>query len=341
MSVKTSAKTLKQVNITGEVLRISPLREIKVKGGNEVKKVVDIIIATEFDYMRVSLWDEKLELVRNNKIKIGDVLRIENAYFSKESFKIGEKRVNAGKYTKIEKKTGKIEALRDLKPLYLTVLAVARPEKGQICIAGIDERGNWIRPQGVYESDVLSDENRHPHFENLSISKIYVDAWKGRNPRKEDRFFISSKGIVKELSEKEKKEFLEKNADASVDSAFKKGKTLGLIKPKILRVYEEKKKRKDEEKSYKQYIRFDFKDSSGRIYRRWSCRCAAFYKTWNELKRRHRWTYRLRMLRHLRKNDSYFTIGLTYTDYGVEKLEYGAYPMIVGVHILILPKSFS
>jgi hypothetical protein len=40
------------------------------------------------------------------------------------------------------------------------------------------------------------------------------------------------------------------------------------------------------------------------------------------------------MLRYLRKNDTYLAVGLTYTDYGIGRLEYGAYPMIVGVHIM-------
>ncbi len=40
------------------------------------------------------------------------------------------------------------------------------------------------------------------------------------------------------------------------------------------------------------------------------------------------------MHRYLRRNKTYPAIGLTYTDYGIERLEYGAYPMIVGVHVL-------
>lgn len=47
------------VTITGKVLRILPF-----KVADEAKKVVDLIIADESDYMRVSLWDDKAELVR-------------------------------------------------------------------------------------------------------------------------------------------------------------------------------------------------------------------------------------------------------------------------------------
>lgn len=318
------------VNITGKVLRILPFKELKVT--NETKKVIDLIIADEFDYKRVSLWDERAELVLRGEIKAGDVLRIENARVPEESKKRGEKRANAGKYTRIARISANITPLSHAPSLNLTVLAVARPERGQVCIAGIGENGEWIRPQGVYENDAVIAGM--PNFKNLCISKIYVDAWKGRRPRKEDRFFVYCEGVKRELNEEEKREFLERNADASVDAVFKRGRSLGLIKPHILQVYEEKAGKKREGKSHEQYIRFNFKDSSNRIYRRWSCRCDAFYKAWNDLKRKHRWTYGLRMLRYLKKNDTYLAIGLTYTDYGVDRLEYGAYPMIVGVHVV-------
>ncbi len=321
------------VNITGKVLRILPVKEVKVS--EEAKKVADLIIADEFDYKRVSFWDDKTELLLRGEIKAGDVLRIENAYVSEARAGV-EKRANAGKYTRITRITTNIAALRQANFLNLTVLAVARPEKGQVCIAGIDENGDWIRPQGVYENDIFT--TGMPKFKNLSVSNIYVDAWRGMRPRKEDRFFVYGEGVERELNVEEKREFLERNVDASVDSVFKSGRSLGLIKPRILHVYEEKARKKTEKgKGYEQYIRFNFKDNSGRIYRRWSCRCNAFYKTWNESKKKHRWTYGLRMLRYLRKNDIYLAIGLTYTDYNVDKLEYGAYPMIVGVHVVPAP----
>ncbi|MGB2843186.1 MAG: SOSS complex subunit B family protein [Halobacteriota archaeon] len=318
------------VNITGKVLRILPFKEVKVS--DEAKKVVDLIIADELGYKRVSFWDDKAELVIRGEIKAGDTLRIENARVP-EARRGGEKRVNAGKYTRITEIPANIAALSHAPAQNLTVLAVARPEKGQVCIAGIAENGDWIRPQGVYETDVFSSGEEN--FKNLCISRIYVDAWRGKRPRKEDRFFVYGEGVERELNGEEKREFLERNVDASVDAVFKSGRSLGLIKPRILHVYEEKAGKKTEQgKDYEQYIRFNFKDTSGRIYRRWSCRCNAFYKTWNELKRKHRWTYGLRMVRYLRKNETYLAIGLTYTDYSVDRLEYGAYPMIVGVHVV-------
>ena len=318
------------VNITGKVLRILPLREVEI--ADSTKKVVDLIIADAFDYRRVSLWAEKAELVLRGDIKVGDMLRIENAHLPTGNNKGGAKRANAGRYTQINRIALNIAALSYAPPLNLTVLAVARPEGGQVCIAGIDENGDWIRPQGVYENDVFCSESQN--FKNLGITKIYVDEWRGRRPRHEDRFFVYGEGVERELNEEEKREFLERNMDDSVDAVFKGDRSLGLIKPRILHVYEERVRKRTGPKSHEVYIRFNFRDSSGRIYRRWSCRCDAFYKIWNELKKRHRWTYGWRMLRYLKKNDTYLAIGLTYSDYGADRLEYGAYPMIVGVHVV-------
>ena len=329
------------VSITGKVLRITPLRGAEAGAGADKnkKKVVDLIIADAFDYWRVSLWDDKIELA--DKLKEGDVvrMRIENARIA------AEKRVHAGKYSNIIiiRDHTRIDALSQVKAQNLTVLAVARPERGRVCVAGINEDGEWIRPQGIYEADVFSASSSGTgtstgteRFRNLCISKIYVDAWRGRHPRREDRFFIYGEGVKRELSEAEKRDFLARNVDASVDAVFKNGRSLGLIKPRILHVYEElaTAMATDKDKEHETYIRFNFRDSNGRIYRRWSCRCNAFYQLWNDFKRQHRFSYSWRIHRYLRKNDTYLAIGLTYTDYGVERLEYGAYPMIVGVHVV-------
>jgi hypothetical protein len=316
------------VTVTGKVLRILPFKEVNV--ADEAKKVVDLIIADERDYMRVSFWDAKAERVLNGDVKVGDVLKIENARVPK-SLEGRGKRANVGTYARITKQAKDIAALTRAQSVNLMVLAVARPEQGRVCIAGIDEKGDWIRPQGIYEDDIF-DYNSREQFKNLSITKLYLDTWHGRRSRKEDRFFVYSEGATGELSEGEKREFLERNVDSSVDEVFKQGRSLGLIKPRILHVYEERTGTKG--KRHEHYIFFNLKDATGRIYRRWSCRCNDFYKAWNDLKTKHRWTCGWKMLRYLRKNDTYLTIGLTYTNYGIEKLEYGAYPMIVGVHVV-------
>jgi hypothetical protein len=316
------------VTVTGKVVRILPLLDAR---DGEAKQVVDLVLADARQYWRVSLWDDKPTLVTNSAIRPGDVIHIENASSTRAGTD-GTRRLNAGSYARITKVATSIEPLRSIPAAKLTVLAVARPEGDKVCVAGINEQGAWIRPQYVYEAELLAA--KRPLFKNLCVSTIYLDAWRGRRARKEDRFFVYSRGVERALPAEEKKTFLERHGDASVDTIFKNGRTLGLIKPRIIQVYEERAPAKQREKRYEQYIRFNFRDNSGRVYRRWSCRCAAFYDAWNAVKARHRWTCGWRMLRYLRQNETYLAIGLTYSDYGVERLEYGAYPMIVGVHVV-------
>jgi hypothetical protein len=318
------------LTLTGIVLRILPLKNVTRDGAE--RRVADLILADERQYWRVALWDDQVNLVLSGALQPGDTLRIENASLPRGPEE-GEHRVHAGRDARITKMERAIEPLRDVPAVKLTVLAVARPERGKVCVAGIDEHGSWLRPQYVYGSEMLTA--KRTLFKLLGVSAVYLDTWRGRHARREDRFFVYSRGVEHELSEEEQKAFLEQHVDASVDAVFRSGRSLGLIKPRILLVYEERPRR--EEKEHEQYIRFTFKDSSGRVYRRWSCRCAAFYARWNALKAQHRWTCGWRMRRLLKKSETYFAIGLTYTDYGRTKLEYGAYPLIVGVHIV--PRS--
>ncbi len=36
----------------------------------------------------------------------------------------------------------------------LYVLAIARPEKSVVCVAGINDNGEWIRPQRIFAEDL-------------------------------------------------------------------------------------------------------------------------------------------------------------------------------------------
>lgn len=315
------------ITVTGKVVRILPGRV--ARGGEATELVVDFILADERDYWRVALWDDKSTLVTSGALQAGDAIRIENASPAQAGAD-GGKRLNAGSRARITRITTTIEPLREVLAAKLMVLAVARPERGKVCVAGIDEHGSWLRPQYVYDSELLATEQ--PLFRNRCISAVYLDTWHGRRARQEDRFFIYSRGVERELPVEEQKAFLEQHVDASVDAVFRSGRSLGLIKPRIFEVYEERPRR--EEKEHEQYIRFTFKDGSGRVYHRWPCRCADFYARWNSLKVQHRWTCGWRMRRYLKTSETYLAIGLTYTDYGRTKLEYGAYPLIVGVHML-------
>jgi len=56
--------------------------------------------------------------------------------------------------TRITRLAAALAPLRDVPTAKLTVLAVARPERGKVCVAGIDEHGAWLRPQYVYDAEM-------------------------------------------------------------------------------------------------------------------------------------------------------------------------------------------
>ncbi|MGC9444911.1 MAG: hypothetical protein ACP5E9_08330 [Candidatus Methanospirareceae archaeon] len=91
------------------MLRVLPVRELT--DGNTAKRVVNRIIADEFDYTRVSLWDGKAELVMTGEIKTGDMLSITNASVSGPQAG-GVKRAHAGRYARVAKSETDIVPLR-------------------------------------------------------------------------------------------------------------------------------------------------------------------------------------------------------------------------------------
>lgn len=202
----------------------------------------------------------------------------------------------------------------------LFVLAIARPESNVVCVAGINEIGEWIRPQRVYESDI---EN----FDLFGITKIYVDVWKGRTVRQEDRFLIKEAGKMPELIEclkdSEIKSFLESHLDGSVNAVFKSGRTLGLIKPqKPISIRGNINK-----------IWMTFPDSTGEQFT-WSVRDVFFYKKVSAYSERYPADFIKKLDDELNKSNTYFVIGLTQIYPDNPHSEYGGWPMIVGIHCL-------
>ncbi len=151
----------------------------------------------------------------------------------------------------------------------LHVLAIARPESNVVCVAGINDDGEWIRPQRIYENDI--ETGGKINFALFGITRIHVDIWRGKTIRPEDRFLIKKAGeapeLIRYLKSSETRALLESHLDTSADAVFKSGRTLGLIKPqKISRVSEDTNK-----------IRITFQDPTGQQFT-WSVRDLLFYK---------------------------------------------------------------
>ncbi|VVB51070.1 Uncharacterised protein [uncultured archaeon] len=204
----------------------------------------------------------------------------------------------------------------------LHVLAIARPEKKVVCVAGINDKGEWIRPQRIFENDIAAGK-----FKLFGITNIHVDSWIGKTIRCEDRFLIREIGklpnLIGEIPKSEIQQFLEMHLDKSVDSVFMNERTLGLIKPQqIIKITGDTTK-----------IWISFRDSTRKQFN-CSVRDDLFYHIISTYKEKYSTNFRERIHHDLNKNDTYFVIGLTQIYENNINVEYGGWPMIVGIHSL-------
>ena len=79
-SIKDISEEQRRVEITGKVIDISDVKEFVRRDGT-VGRVRSITIADNTGTIRLTLWDDKVKLAEG--LKIGDVVRIENAYVRK------------------------------------------------------------------------------------------------------------------------------------------------------------------------------------------------------------------------------------------------------------------
>ena len=79
-SIKDISEGQNNVEVTGKIVDISDVREFRKRDGT-LGKVRNITIADNTGTIRLTLWDDKVELAED--LKVGDVVRIENAYTRK------------------------------------------------------------------------------------------------------------------------------------------------------------------------------------------------------------------------------------------------------------------
>ncbi len=96
-NVKISQLSSNMFNVTliAKILKILPIREVQRVDGS-VTKVANVIIADDTGKIRLSLWDENVEVLK--KLREGETIKIINAYV-RERF--GEKELVLGKLGKL------------------------------------------------------------------------------------------------------------------------------------------------------------------------------------------------------------------------------------------------
>jgi replication factor A1 len=94
MKVTDLKPGMRGINIEGKIESITESRTVNVRSGGTAQ-VADAIISDETGSIKVSLWDDQI-----NMVKQGDKVYIENGYT--QEFR-GENSLNIGRYGKLKK----------------------------------------------------------------------------------------------------------------------------------------------------------------------------------------------------------------------------------------------
>lgn len=93
VAIKDLQNGMKRVSVEAKVVEKGDVREVRSRFGNETYKIVDAVVADETASIKLTLWNEQIELVN-----VGDNIKIDNGYIT--SFK-NELQLNVGKFGKL------------------------------------------------------------------------------------------------------------------------------------------------------------------------------------------------------------------------------------------------
>jgi replication factor A1 len=93
MNIKDLRDGMRTVEAEGEIIDISPSREVSLRTGGQAK-VADATLKDETGTIKLSLWDNQIEQVSK-----GVHVKVTNGYIN--TFR-GERQLNVGRYGKLE-----------------------------------------------------------------------------------------------------------------------------------------------------------------------------------------------------------------------------------------------
>jgi replication factor A1 len=89
-AIKDLQNGMKRVSVEAKVVEKGDAREVKARFKDETYRIVDAVVADETGSIKMTLWNEQIEMVN-----VGDNVKIDNGYIT--SFK-GEIQLNVGKF---------------------------------------------------------------------------------------------------------------------------------------------------------------------------------------------------------------------------------------------------
>ncbi len=93
LDIKDLKDGMKRVSVEAKVVEKGDPREVKSRFKDETYRIVDAVVADETGSIKLTLWNEQIEMVN-----VGDNIKIDNGYVT--SFK-SEIQLNVGKFGKL------------------------------------------------------------------------------------------------------------------------------------------------------------------------------------------------------------------------------------------------
>ena len=93
-AIKDLQNGMKRVSVEAKVVEKGDVREVKSRFKDETYRIVDAVVADESGSIKLTLWNEQIDMVN-----VGDNVKIDNGYIT--SFK-GEVQLNVGKFGQLK-----------------------------------------------------------------------------------------------------------------------------------------------------------------------------------------------------------------------------------------------
>lgn len=114
LKIKNIVSGMNSVKVTGRVMKI--LEPKKFEKNGRKGKVCNIFVGDETGAIRMSLWNEQVNLVENNEIEEDDKIQISNGYVKKNNR--GNPELRVGKSGMIKRSDKNLPSLRELEKLH-------------------------------------------------------------------------------------------------------------------------------------------------------------------------------------------------------------------------------
>ncbi len=227
------------------------------------------------------------------------------------------------------------QSVRDLQAVFtqrekIYPLAITDIDEQMICVSGVNEKGEWIRPEPLYQSDLTGEDG--PLFSYRCQSDLFVVPSTAEEQRVEDRDLLRRYeiNISDPLTDKEWLALLCTNCTPSVQAVFECGRSIGLIQAEVIDI------QYGRNLGGGKKIRMIFRDQTNEEYNFIVADRQLKERILQQLNEQGEWDCiaREQLLRQLTKGKLYLTVGLTRRVTGFPGPYNGCHPLVTGVHLI-------